>query len=195
MQARCYVVGYRGGVTSRLVAVLESYQPCSSDEATHVERIRRVAAAGQGWSRATPLHATGSALIVHPPTRRVLLRWHDRQQAWLQVGGHGDPGETDPFAIALREATEETGLTDLRAWPAPDDPRLLQVVVVPVPAGKGEPAHEHADLRYLLATSSPETVRAENATAELRWLDLQQALDEVTEDNLRVCLGRAIELL
>ena len=56
-------------------------------------------------------------MIVHPRLV-VLLRWHERQQAWLQVGGHGDPGEVDPFAIALREAEEETGLADLDVWPA-----------------------------------------------------------------------------
>jgi 8-oxo-dGTP pyrophosphatase MutT (NUDIX family) len=45
---------------------------------------------------------------------------------WLQVGGHGDPGEGDPLAIALREAAEETGLSDLVPWPD-DSPRWLTV--------------------------------------------------------------------
>ena len=72
---------------------------------------------GSPWDRSTPLHVTGSALIVHPASGRVLLRWHARQHVWLQVGGHGDPGEDDPFAVALREAGEETGLSDLVAWP------------------------------------------------------------------------------
>ena len=45
------------------------------------------------------MHVTGSALIVAPASGRVLLRWHPRQQAWLQVGGHGDPGELDPLGI------------------------------------------------------------------------------------------------
>ena len=48
------------------------------------------------------------------------------------------------------EAAEETGLEDLVAWPSAE---ILHVVAVPVPAGKGEPAHEHADVRYVLATS------------------------------------------
>ena len=74
---------------------------------------------------------TGSALIVHPASRRVLLRWHPRQQAWIQVGGHGDPGELDPLGIAEREAAEETGLADLAPWPDPD---VRHVVVVSVPA-------------------------------------------------------------
>ena len=63
------------------------------------------------------MHFTASALVVHPDSGRVLLRWHQRMRMWLQVGGHGDPGEGDPLAIALREAREETGLPDLRPWP------------------------------------------------------------------------------
>jgi 8-oxo-dGTP pyrophosphatase MutT (NUDIX family) len=129
---------------------------------------------------------------VHPPTARVLLRWHQRRQAWLQVGGHGDPGEADPLAIALREAAEETGLPDLAPWP---DPQLRQVVIVDVPAGKGEPAHEHADLRYFMATDIPEAIRAENEHAPLRWLSLAQAREATSEANLRETLARLERLL
>ena len=45
---------------------------------------------------------------------RLLLRWHERFNRYQQVGGHGDAGEDDPLGVALREAREETGLTDLR---------------------------------------------------------------------------------
>jgi 8-oxo-dGTP pyrophosphatase MutT (NUDIX family) len=119
----------------------------------------------------------------------VLLRWHQRQQAWLQVGGHADPGESDPFAVALREAREETGLHDLRPWPS-YRPTLVHLVVVPVPAGHGEPAHEHADLRYLLATDHPDDVVAESPRARLRWLTIAEAAHLVSEDNLHTTLDR-----
>ena len=98
---------------------------------------------GDPWSRLPPVHVTASALIVHPPIGRVLLRWHARQQAWLQIGGHADPGEHDPLAVALREGAEETGLDDLIPWPTAE---LQHVAIVPVPANDREPAHEHADL-------------------------------------------------
>jgi len=75
-----------------LLDVLAAYVPRSEEEARDVERIRALADAGDPWSRRLPLHVTGSAVVVHPPTRRVLLRWHERMQGWLQVGGHADPG-------------------------------------------------------------------------------------------------------
>ena len=137
------------------------------------------------------MHVTGSALIVHPASGRVLLRWHPRQQAWLQVGGHGDPGELDPLAIAEREAAEETGLADLVPWP---DPGLRHVVVVSVPAAGADPAHEHADVRFFLATSAPDAVVPE-PDAPLRWLTVPQALGLTTEASLRETLNRAERLV
>ncbi len=178
---------------SPLAEILDGYRPEGEAETADLRRVRDLAeAAGDPWRRALPLHVTASALIVHPPTARVLLRWHQRQQAWLQVGGHGDPGESDPLAIALREAVEETGLADLAPWP---DARLKQVVIVGVPAGSGEPAHEHADLRYFLATAAPDAARAENEHAPLRWLSLAQAREATSEANLREALARLERLL
>jgi 8-oxo-dGTP pyrophosphatase MutT (NUDIX family) len=125
---------------------------------------------------------------VHPPTSRVLLRWHERQQAWLQVGGHADPGENDPLEIALREGSEEAGLTDLTPWPSVV---FQQVVIVPVPANDREPAHQHFDVRFFLATGTPESVVAENPSAELRWLSIDDALTLTSEPNVQDLIRRA----
>ena len=59
-----------------------------------------------------------------------------------------------------------------------------------VPAGQGEPAHEHADLRYFMATRTPEAARAENEHAPLRWLSLAEARQATSEVNLRESLAR-----
>jgi 8-oxo-dGTP pyrophosphatase MutT (NUDIX family)/transcriptional regulator with XRE-family HTH domain len=172
--------------------LLDGYRARDAAEEADVSRIQAVAARTENpWSRSLPLHLTGSALIVHPESRRVLLRWHQRQQAWLQVGGHGDPGEQDPLAIALREAAEETGLTDLVPWP---DASVRQVVIVQVPPARHEPAHEHADIRFTLATANPDAIRAENTEAPLRWLSLQEAAELTTEANLRDLLARIGQL-
>jgi 8-oxo-dGTP pyrophosphatase MutT (NUDIX family) len=174
---------------------LAGFTPGDDGEAGDLDRARRlVAEADDPFSRSIPLHVTGSALVVDPAAGRVLLRWHERQQAWLQVGGHADPGEADPYETARREGVEETGLVDLRPWPGPE-PALLQVVAVPVPPGKGEPAHEHLDLRFALATDTPEAVRPENPAAELRWLSPEEAVSLTREENLRVLIRRVASLL
>ena len=176
-----------------LLSLLGQYRPQGETEAADVEQVRALAeTADDPFLRSMPLHLTGSALIVHPASQRVLLRWHQRQQAWLQVGGHGDPGESDPLAIALREAAEETGLDDLEPWP---DAQLRHVVVVPVPANRTEPAHHHADLRFVLATHAPEAVRPESPDAPLRWLTPDEAHAATSQANLRETLSRAQRLM
>ena len=179
--------------------LLDRFRSRDGNEAADLARIRELAEApADPWARANPLHITASALILHPPTSRVLLRWHQRQQAWLQVGGHGDPGETEPLDIALREAREESALTDLRPWPdqPPDGPaaELWQVAVVNVPASRKEPAHQHADLRFLLATDDPDGAREETPGNPLRWLPVAEAIDLTSEANLRALLDRVREL-
>ena len=175
--------------------VLDSYRPADAGEVADVQRLRRLIETGDVHSRSAPVHVTGSALVVHPPSRRVLLRWHPRMRQWMQVGGHFDAGETDPLIVAMREAREETGLADLRALGGAHEDRPLQIVIVPVPATGDDPAHEHADFRYLFVTDRPGDIVAETTDAQLRWVDLEVALAEVTEDNLRVFVSRVSEAL
>ena len=171
-----------------LNGLLTGYQAAGAAEAADLARMTDLAATtADPWSRALPLHFTASALVVHPETRRVLLRWHDKHGLWLQVGGHGDPGETDPLRIALREAAEETGLTDLVPWP---DAALRHAVVCHVRASATEPQHEHADLRYIFATGTPDAVVPENERSPLRWLALDEARELVGDNNLRLTLDR-----
>ena len=175
-----------------LSGLLHGYQATGPTEQADVDRMARLAAAAPDpWSRDLPLHFTGSALVVHPPTREVLLRWHARLGRWLQVGGHGDPGETDPLRVALREAAEETGLTDLAPWP---DESLRHAVICDVPESGAEPAHQHADLRFVFATAAPQAVAAENPQSPVRWVSLGAARHLAADANLRQTLDRLAAL-
>jgi 8-oxo-dGTP pyrophosphatase MutT (NUDIX family) len=184
-----------------LARVLGALHPGSDEEAADLARLAALVAAAEAaggpspWDRGRPLHLTASALVLHPPSGRVLLRWHERLAGWRQVGGHGDPGEDDPLAIARREAREETGLGDLEPWPRGRGELPVHVTVVPVPAAGGEPAHEHGDLRYLLATAHPGAARPERPGAPLRWATLDEAVALVGDDGVAATLGRAADLL
>src|SRR4029078_12335146 len=64
------------------------------------------------YNRFIEHHFTGSAIVIDPKTRRVLLTFHSYYKIWAQLGGH-DEGENDPLAISAREAWEESGIDDL----------------------------------------------------------------------------------
>jgi 8-oxo-dGTP pyrophosphatase MutT (NUDIX family) len=171
---------------------LRAFEANGDDEQVDLATALATATTADPWGRETPVHFTASALVVHPASRRVLLRWHQRQQAWIQIGGHADPGETDPLAIAVREGAEETLLPDLRPWP---DGSLCQVVDVAVPGNEREPDHRHIDLRYLLATDRPDTAGEEHDGAAVRWLTIDEAMALTTEANVRELIRRAGVLL
>ena len=70
----------------------------------------------------------------------------------------------------------------------------VHLVIVPVPAGKGEPPHEHADLRYVLATSTPDAATPETPSAPMQWVTFEEARALTGEDNLRGTLRRVEDL-
>jgi hypothetical protein len=68
------------------------------------------------------------------------------------------------------------------------------VAIVSVPANNKEPAHEHADVRFVLATQAPEAARAESPDAPLRWLPVREAAEATSEANFRDMLARVERL-
>lgn len=174
---------------------LDAYAPVTAEERVDVARIRRLLDEGRDvLDRHAALHVTGSALPVHPESGRVALHWHRKIEGWLQLGGHADVGEDDPAVVALREAREESCLP-LDHWPDPDEPLLVQVAVVHVPAWGAEPEHEHADFRYVVATDDPDAAPPREHPEALVWLTVPEALDRPLDPGLRRCIERVAALL
>jgi len=56
--------------------LISRYRPQGEAEIRDTGRVRALLrAADDPWLRSLPLHLTGSALVVHPDSCRVLLRW------------------------------------------------------------------------------------------------------------------------
>jgi len=110
-------------------------------------------------------HLTGSALVVDPASLRTLLLFHAKVQRWLQPGGHAD-GDGDLAHVALREATEETGMAGLRVvTPAIDldvhrfhDARLR------------DPDHLHLDVRHLVLVPPGSVVATNHESEAHAWV-------------------------
>jgi 8-oxo-dGTP pyrophosphatase MutT (NUDIX family) len=171
---------------------LRDHVATDGEEARDLETIRAfVARYHDPFDRRIPEgHLTGSVVVVSAEGDHLLLLHHRKLHRWLQPGGHGDPGETAGEAVALREAREETGLHDLRLHPAA--PRPLDVDVHDIPARKGEPAHQHLDLRYLaVASAEARLVRADEEANELRWFRWDELGGLDLDPGLRRLLGKA----
>ena len=166
-----------------LAALLDNHTPANDEEAHSIEQIRQmmkrypnifspVCEAG---------HITGSALVIHPESKRMLLTHHAKLQRWLQMGGHTEY-ELDPAETALREAREESGLPDLRFYPD-SGAGPIDIDVHLIPARNDIPAHYHLDIRYLLATKTPEAVQITPESHDLRWFDLDGDLAQLNLDS------------
>ncbi len=108
-------------------------------------------------------HLTGSGMVVDDAGARVLLMHHAKLDRWLQPGGHAD-GDANLASVALREATEETGISDLLIDPDPAD-----LDVHPIPARGAEPAHWHLDVRFLVRAPRSAKMLGNDESLELRW--------------------------
>lgn len=110
-------------------------------------------------------HLTGSAVVIDPGTRQVLLLLHAKVQRWLQPGGHAD-GDGNLARVALREATEETGITGLRVLtPAVDlDVHLFHN------AAAAEPDHLHLDVRHLVVAPAGAVAVTNHESDDVRWV-------------------------
>ncbi|WP_436796146.1 NUDIX hydrolase [Actinospongicola halichondriae] len=108
-------------------------------------------------------HLTGSALVVDTAGEHVLLLFHTKLQRWLQPGGHCD-GDANLAAVALREATEETGIDGLRIHPVAID---LDVHEVDPPA---DGPHLHLDARFLVVAPPGAVPEGNHESQGIRWV-------------------------
>lgn len=92
-------------------------------------------------------HMTGSAWLLNPSGDKALLTLHHNLQRWMQTGGHAD-GDPDILRVALKEAEEESGITGI--VPISEEIFDIDIHLIPARPAKGEPAHYHYDVRYLL---------------------------------------------
>lgn len=111
-----------------------------------------------------PGHFTGSALVVSADGSRALLHHHRKLDKWLQFGGHCD-GEEDVLQVALREATEESGIRGLITTST----RPFDLDIHAIPARGSEPDHEHYDIRYVLIAPEGAEAVLSDESHELRW--------------------------
>jgi len=126
-------------------------------------------------------HFTGSAWLVSADGARVLLTHHRKLDRWLQLGGHAD-GEVDLAVVALNEAFEESGLSDLVI----DDPEIFDLDRHWIPERGDVPGHWHYDARYVIRATGSEAFVVSEESLALAWRDIAGiAMDPASDESLR----------
>lgn len=132
-------------------------------------------------------HVTASAWVVDRSARAAVLVFHPKLARWLQPGGHLEPGEATAEA-SLREAREETGLTQLRLV----DGEIFDLDVHRIPARPGEPAHWHWDVRHLVEGSARERPAPTEEVRTATWTGWDEVRSKVGAESV-LRLVRRIE--
>ncbi|HEU5037719.1 MAG TPA: NUDIX hydrolase [Nocardioides sp.] len=148
------------------LAVLEGWRaPTDAQEALRQRYVAHLRAHPDGLTRGCrPDHLTASTLVLNPEGDAVLLTLHAKARAWFQLGGHCEPGDETLAGAALREATEESGLTALELDPVP-----VQLSEHAVPFCGPDGDVQHLDVRFVAVAPPGAEHAVSEESLDLRW--------------------------
>ena len=137
-------------------------------------------------------HCTGSAIVVSPDFKDIVLTLHRKLKKWLQLGGHAD-GQCFLDEVAMREAREESGLELLQMVQLErkhaKTPFLFDLDIHDIPANHSVPAHKHFDARYLIMSHDKELTISDESE-DLRWFSIEAARKVTHEPSLHRILDK-----
>lgn len=169
------------------VSQIQAFMPSTQEEErAKAEILQKIGEQGNDLLyRDAPAHFTSSALILNPIWTKTLLIFHRQFQSWTYPGGHAD-GDEDLLGAALREAKEETGLSNV----APLSGEILSLDLLKVPeswrAGRLVPAHIHLSASFVLLAREEEPLHANLAeTGGLCWTPVEKLDERCREAHMR----------
>ncbi|MCB9796145.1 MAG: NUDIX hydrolase [Alphaproteobacteria bacterium] len=177
-----------------LQPLLLALQPADAREAGFRQRmLDLLQVEGDPFSRGhfLPGHFTASAFIVSPERDGLLLIHHRKLGKWLQPGGHFDPGDVNALSAARREMQEETGLVGLPLVAE----GALDVDIHDIPPLKGEPAHQHFDVRFAFQAATRDFAADLNEVKGARWFTYDEVDETWSDASVMRAVGKLRGLL
>lgn len=130
-------------------------------------------------------HFTASNWIVNKDRTKVLMIYHNIYKSWAWTGGHAD-GDSNLLNVALKEAKEETGLSNLKSLN--DEIFGIQILTVDshIKKQKYISSHLHLDCCFLLEADENEPLRIkEEENSDIRWVDINRVIEITNEEKMK----------
>jgi 8-oxo-dGTP pyrophosphatase MutT (NUDIX family) len=140
-------------------------------------------------------HIVANALVIHHD--QVLTLFHNQLQMHLQPGGHIEETDISIISAAMREAQEETGLSDLRLhnWHTQNKiPILIEPHLIPKNEKKMEEQHYHYDFMYIFQTDTNQILLQESEVSQFKWTFIKDVLDSPNPSFIQKSLQRMMQL-
>lgn len=155
--------------------------PTAGQETLREQYVAHLRAHPDGLTRGCyPAHLTAGALVLSHDGNQVLLNLHRKARRWFHFGGHLEPDDTSLAAAALREATEESGITGLELDPGPVH-LSAHAVAFCDPRG----TVTHLDVRYAARVPAGTEAAVSEESLDVRWFAVE-ALPTAEPDMLEL---------
>jgi 8-oxo-dGTP pyrophosphatase MutT (NUDIX family) len=123
-------------------------------------------------------HITSSGFIMNKTLDKVLLVHHNIRDVWSWTGGHAD-GDDNLLFVSLKEAAEETGITNIQ----PLSESIASIDILPVfghvRKSKYVNAHLHLSIAYLLITDENNEVQiCPEENSGVKWFSIGKFTNE-----------------
>lgn len=180
-----------------LLKDLETYQAYDELEEETIKSLKQfLQAFGDfAYSReCLPAHMATIVWIVNPQRTKVLMGYHNLYKTFTWFGGHAD-GDKNLLENARKELEEETGISDFKVLNNGKsiDYTVLKVLTH-VKRGKVVPEHLHYSLAYIFEVSEDKIFRiAEGENSAIKWVNNEDVLTTVTEDDVLPIYNRLLE--
>lgn len=138
-------------------------------------------------------HFTSSAFIVNQDYTKVLMAYHNIYKSYAWLGGHMD-GINDPLKVAIKEAEEESSITNLEL--ITNDIISLDVIEVVghFKRNKWITPHVHLNVTYLFKANDYDFIKEKSdENSSVKWLPIANIDDFVSEENMLVIYHKIID--
>lgn len=130
------------------------------------------------------VHISSSGFIVNRTLTKTLIIYHNIYKAWTWTGGHADD-DPNLLNVALKEATEETGVCQIK--PLSEQIAVLDILSVPAHFKKGKyiNTHLHISIGYLLMADENQPVFVKpDENSGVQWIMLSDLFKYCTEPEM-----------